>query len=274
MRLARRACAKQALASLLAVASLVLLPPNAWSQGSPGNRRSQTNQETRDPERPALGIRIGRDPQGRILVSDVRPDSPAAQAGLQIGDEIVSIGDSPIHSTDQVVRLVQSTQHGELFAMQIRRDGQLLTATTTLGSYTALFGQADTARGVQRSALGIRAQKNANGRLEITEVEPNSPAQTAELRVGDELISAGGRPVHTFDEFVAALEQAHIGNPITLQVRRQGQEVNVMATVTSCAAMSASTPPDDATRQVMRPLDQPRPSQQHLTIPQESPQPQ
>lgn len=273
MRLAGRTPAKQSLASLVVVASLALLPPNTGAQGSGGERESQTNLETRDQERPALGIHVGRDPQGRILISEVRPDSPAAQAGLQVGDEIVSIRNTRTHSTDQVVHLVQNAQQGDPFTMQVRRDGQLLTATGTLGSYTTFFGQADTAQGVHRPALGIRVRKNASGRLEITEVEPNSPAQTAEIRAGDEIISAGNMQVHTFDEFVAALEQAKIGNPITLQVRRQGQEVSVRPTVTSYAAMFAPTPPGAATRQAMRPRDQPGPDQGRPTDPHETPQP-
>jgi hypothetical protein len=231
-------------------------------RGGGDGQVGQTDLMARDLERPALGIRVGRDPEGRILISDVRPASPAALAGLQVGDEILSINGAPIRSTDQVVNLVQSSRRGETVSLQVRRDGQTLTATGQLGSYTAFFGQADIAQGWERPALGIRVRENASGRLEITEVEPNSPAEAAGLRGGDEIITAGGDQVRTFNEFVAALEEAKIGNPIALKVRRQGQEVTANPTVTRYATMFAPTPPGATERQVMRqPFEQPESGQ-------------
>lgn len=227
-----------------------------------GTRTAARQWEGQDSQRPALGISVGRDSQGRILVNDVRPDSPAAQAGIQVGDEILSIGNTPVRSTDQVVDLVQGARIGQPFMIHVRRDGQMQTATGQLGSFVSCFGQTDMGRGGQRPVLGVRVRDNPNGQIEVTAVEPNSPAQTAGLRPGDIILNAGGKQVRNFNDLTAALDQTQIGSPIDLRVQRQGQELMVAPMVTSYAAMLAPVAPGGTERQAMRrSLDQQMPEQ-------------
>ncbi|HLG68985.1 MAG TPA: RIP metalloprotease RseP [Chloroflexota bacterium] len=69
-------------------------------------------------------------PTGRVFISGVQSDSPAAQAGLQAGDQVTDVQGHPIHSVqdfrDQVqFRLGQPTTIG------IVRNGQASTLTLT-----------------------------------------------------------------------------------------------------------------------------------------------
>lgn len=228
--------------------------------GDEGGQQRQANYMGRDRERPALGLRVGRDPQGRVLVSDVRPNSPAALAGLQPGDEMVAVGNTPIQSTDDVVAAIRNHRIGEQVNLQFRRDGQVLTAIGRLESYVSFFGSSDLMQGENRPALGVRVRESSGGRLEVTEVEPNSPAAAAGIRTGDQILAVGNAPVRNFNDLVAALGRADVGNQVSLRLMRNAQEMSTVAEVTSYAIAfgGGGTLPGGTEREVMRqPLEEP-----------------
>jgi S1-C subfamily serine protease len=87
-----------------------------------------------------IGVCVGTDERGGALVDRVNPGSPGAQAGLRRGDLIVGFTASgparladDIHTSGELVRLVQSYEPGEHAAIIFRRDGELHTARLTLG---------------------------------------------------------------------------------------------------------------------------------------------
>ena len=75
-----------------------------------------------DPNRP---VSIQED-QG-ILVLKVMEGSPAAKAGLQIGDVIQKIGGTTVTTADTVQNTVEASKIGEDLPIELRRDGQTLT---------------------------------------------------------------------------------------------------------------------------------------------------
>lgn len=64
------------------------------------------------------------------VVSEVRPDTPAAAAGLQPGDRFVSVDGSPIESFADVQRIV-SGRAGDPLVFVLAREGKDVTVTVT-----------------------------------------------------------------------------------------------------------------------------------------------
>jgi regulator of sigma E protease len=65
-----------------------------------------------------------------VIVREVTPDSPASEAGLQVGDQIVSVAGQPIHSAEQVTQFI--TDHkGEPITLVFKRDGRQMNITAT-----------------------------------------------------------------------------------------------------------------------------------------------
>ncbi|MDO4894349.1 S1C family serine protease [Moraxella sp.] len=69
---------------------------------------------------------IPNDEKG-LLVANVMPNSPAAQAGIQRGDVLLSIDGTPLSSANALVNLVANKAPGSQLNVEIERQGQALT---------------------------------------------------------------------------------------------------------------------------------------------------
>ncbi len=104
-------------------------------------RIAQQIVETGSATRAVLGVRAqtAADDQnsgvgtGAEVVS-VEPDSAAAEAGLQVGDVIIAVGDRPVTTSTELTAAVRSQAPGEAVDLTVRRGNQTQTAEVTLGS--------------------------------------------------------------------------------------------------------------------------------------------
>lgn len=110
-----------ALAAALALACLGLVPA-AVVAAEKGKARAH------------LGVtldEVGKDDVSRLrlpaergaIVKDVKPDTPAAKAGLREGDVIVRFQGETVQSAAQLTRLVAETPPGRTVEIEVRRDG-------------------------------------------------------------------------------------------------------------------------------------------------------
>jgi serine protease Do len=93
-----------------------------------------------NPERPMLGIDMGV-PRGvkGVTVVGVAPNSPAAAAGIRIGDLILNVDGSPIHDASKLLQVLAKRQPGDHVKLGILRDRRMLEVDVTLASLQALF---------------------------------------------------------------------------------------------------------------------------------------
>ncbi len=84
------------------------------------------------PLNPALAARLGTSEQRGAYVLSVDPNSPAARAGIQQGDVIVSAADQPIDSESALARVIEENSPGSTIPLTIVRDGRRLVVQVTL----------------------------------------------------------------------------------------------------------------------------------------------
>jgi len=72
-----------------------------------------------------------------VVVDEVEEESPAAKAGFQAKDVILSFADERVRSSEQLRRLVRETPAGRSVAVQISRDGQARTLQVTPEAHQA-----------------------------------------------------------------------------------------------------------------------------------------
>ena len=80
-----------------------------------------------------LGVAVSNGPEAdMVVVDDVTIGSPAAQAGLRVGDLINSLDGNPIDDAGALYRQVQQTDAGDDMALTVTRNGTKLIIIATL----------------------------------------------------------------------------------------------------------------------------------------------
>jgi serine protease Do len=69
----------------------------------------------------------------QMLVDNVEYGGPAATAGLKVGDLVVSIGDAPIHTNEDMVQLTFFAQPGQYVSVRVYRDGRQIELPLQVG---------------------------------------------------------------------------------------------------------------------------------------------
>ena len=190
----------------------------------------------------SLGL---EEPRG-ALVASVVPDGPAARAGIQQGDVILTFNGERIEDSRDLTQRVGNTAIGNNSRVEVLRAGQrrtlnmrlaerpseqTLASTQTTPNQTPAEPPAESGAGVAQSSLGLsvrpmtaedrtRAGLAANeSGLIITAIEPNSDAAEKGIRVGDIIMQADQRSIRTVQELSTATEAARRANrPLLLQV--------------------------------------------------------
>jgi membrane-associated protease RseP (regulator of RpoE activity) len=67
-----------------------------------------------------------------VKFSDVRPNSPAAKAGLTSGDILIGFGDKPINNLHDFTFALRNSKVGDTVTVKFLRDGKEKTAQVTL----------------------------------------------------------------------------------------------------------------------------------------------
>jgi len=177
----------------------------------------------------ALGLDIDRG----ILIDDVVTGTPADQAGLRPGDVITEFDAVPTEELSHFRFLVAEKGVGDRVAIRVHRDGKELDKSVELVEYPEDERELE-ARPHRRDWLGIEVEDLAGSELAaslsveasegviVTRVRPGSPAERAELRVGDVIQKIKNIRIEDLEDFREAQEKLRDSSKrIGLLVQRQ-----------------------------------------------------
>jgi regulator of sigma E protease len=142
------------------------------------------------------------------LIGEVLPDKPAARAGLQTGDRIISIKGEPVRDFDDI-RLLIAMNAGTPLEIVYLRDGVRQTTTLTPDRENSDYGP------VGRAGITYMIEPV------VGRVEPGSPAAAAGLQPGDRIVSVEGQPVREMSDYATVFSDA-AQKAVLLGVQRGG----------------------------------------------------
>jgi regulator of sigma E protease len=148
-------------------------------------------------------------------------DSPAAKAGLLVGDRVQAIGGQSIGRWDEFETALRASS-GRTLTLTILRDGRStdVQVEPRVQKTRDLFGQ-----DVEVWDLGLRPLVSTR----IGQVLPNQVAQQAGIRGGDRVLAVNGTAVGEWDQ-LAKIIHGSPGTPLTLTLEREGQRQEVQVT--------------------------------------------
>ena len=151
-----------------------------------------------------------------VLIANVQDGSTAKKAGIKSGDIITAIDGNKVGTVHQLRNAVGAKRIGDKVTVEFYRNGKKKTTNVEIGGKESLSSLSLTTP-VSKKLNGLKFEAMKEG-LEITAIEPNSPASHTGLRQGDLILSANQQPVANLEDLKQALTIN--GNKLLLQIQR------------------------------------------------------
>src|SRR6516165_9954046 len=183
----------------------------------------------------AEGLKLPRN--HGVLLEDVIPDSSAEEAGLKVGEVITSIGGKPVGDVKEFATILFSYKIEQMAPITVLRDGKEQAVEVRV---------VERPDDPQRFADMVTGPGNVVERLGIVVITINDELKRAlpDLRIrsgvivaartpsatllgegpeaGDVIHAVNTTPIKDIDSLRQALRNVHAGDPVVLQVEREG----------------------------------------------------
>jgi serine protease Do len=173
---------------------------------------------------------LTRNPNDTVLVTEVAEKSPAAEAGIKIGDIIVEFNGKPVPKSHEFPGVIADLAPGQKITLKFFRDKKEQSVGVRIGELTD-DSEANQPSEARDPDLGLRVQRitpeaarrlglsSAKGVL-VVEVQPGSPADLVGIEPADVIREVNQRAVTNVKEFERATRQGRRGDRILLLVQR------------------------------------------------------
>lgn len=193
-----------------------------------------------------LGIHLDRNAAGKLIVSHVAPDSPAAKAGVKVGDQLRDLAGKGIKDTEALRDLLSTMSPEQACKLTVVRENKPMDLSTTLAAVSRpMTGPDSSGRpAVARAILGVQVELDKDA-VKVTSITSSGAAEKAGLKVGDRLLKIEDKAVTTTDQLREILGSKKPGDTVKLIVSRDGKDQKFEAKLDSDGSAASN---DDARR--------------------------
>ena len=179
----------------------------------------------------ALAKSFGLDRPRGALVASVEQGGPAAAAGVQEGDVILSFDGRAIDAAGELPARVAATKPGREAELEVWRDRKSRKLAVKVGGAESTEAVAN--NGVPgRGRLGLRVRPAVAGEAGVPDSarglvveEATGPSAAAGIQPGDVVLAANGRPVRDVEDLRAVVKDAK--DTVALLVQRGSSRIFV-----------------------------------------------
>jgi M6 family metalloprotease-like protein len=168
-----------------------------------------------------LGVSLLKDGQGKLVVDEIQPDSPATKAGVEKGDVVAQLDGEAVKSPEAFRDSLQLKGPGEVVKLALIRGDKPIDTKAILGATSR-----PRAANTRPAFLGIRlgAAKDGEG-FKIDEVVADSPAAIAGFKPGDLIFQIEGVDFTAASRLTDVLLEKKAGEDFEVSVRRGGEDI-------------------------------------------------
>lgn len=215
--------------------------------------RNEVDNEDKEPEG-FLGVSPkGNDDEDKPGVAvTITKNSGAEKAGLQNGDVIFQLDDTPISDFEDVSDFMDYTKPGEKIRVTYERGGKRNVVEVTLGEQKSWDWSSWSAEDLNLDDLNINirdkeaclgvytSEANVNDQraAKITGFTDESAAREAQMAEGDLITSVNGQRVQGHDDLWNEIAKYNVGDKIAVEYLRENQVVTAEATLKACKDQS------------------------------------
>jgi Do/DeqQ family serine protease len=151
------------------------------------------------------------------VISRVDNNSPAARAGLEPGDIIVSVNGRPVKNSHDIRNIIGLMQIGDKVELQYFRGDEQRETTATIGKPIKQQLAGDKLHPtLQGTILSATRKEQVEGVL-IEKINTASKAWRAGLRPGDVIVTANRYRIHNLDELAQVVNPS---TPLLINIQR------------------------------------------------------
>ncbi|MFZ1049359.1 MAG: Do family serine endopeptidase [Candidatus Sulfotelmatobacter sp.] len=170
------------------------------------------------------------------IITQVEPDSPAAKAGLKVGDVITELDGQKVSDASQLQIEVGQKDPGSSIKLEVLRDGRNVNVPVTLEEMGSRDHEgkesASNSNGKPRWGLGLtdmtpelreqlQASSDVHGAI-VEQVQPGSAGDNAGLQRGDVIVEVDRHPVQNAADVQKALSSVPKGQDALVLVWSSG----------------------------------------------------
>ncbi len=182
----------------------------------------------------ALAKQYGLDNTDGVLITNVLEDTPAEDAGLKQEDIVVEVDGHKIEYGRQLQKLVAKLGAGAKVKIKVIRNGKKKSFTLKLAERPASVASKDKSfkknklpeLGLDLENLTPEFRQQLESKVDegavVTNVEPGSPADDANLLQGDIIVKANRKKVSSVSDFYDIISDVEKGEDVLIVVERKG----------------------------------------------------
>lgn len=161
-----------------------------------------------------------------IVIAQVRPDSPAEKAGLELGDVILSVNGRPVKNHHQMRSYIGLRRIGERVVMEVLRDGEEIEVTAVITEPEMRNASGEK---LNRKFAGVLLENFTPSRtgepagVLVKDIRRSSHAYDSGLRQGDIIISINRKPVLNLEQLRQAVSVDR--STLAVLVKRKGRRI-------------------------------------------------
>ena len=186
-----------------------------------------------------MGVSFGKPaPNNSPAITNVRPTSPAAAAGIESGDVIIAINGQAVSRQSQVKIVAGPLYAGEKVTLRVKRGNEEIEAEFELTDELVAFDS---------PFLGVLPELIADqdaGGVGIRFVLPDSPAANAGLQKGNRITKINDAEVNDASELLAQVTERSVGDKVKITFTVDGEAKDAEVELTRVTEeIAADVPP-------------------------------